>query len=266
MKLKEKLADPTYKICSELCVIPSATVTQALAATGIDSLIIDQEHAATNPETLHAMIAATQGTDCAPLVRVVDHSPANVKLALDLGAEGIVFPLVRTPEEAAHCVATMRYPPEGVRGWGAFVAHSRWGTSVPAYLPEYGDKTVCCLLIETPEAVENIDAIFATEGVDMAVVALFDLSTTLGVSGQFQHPKVLEAVEKIEKAAKRVGMPLGGPFASTKSEVDALFARGYRIAAGVDLLQLKGMVAKLVADVRSDPEGDIQSADNAPSL
>ena len=159
----------------------------------------------------------------------------------------------------------MRYPPEGVRGWGAFVAHSRWGTSVPAYLPEYGDKTVCCLLIETPEAVENIDAIFATEGVDMAVVALFDLSTTLGVSGQFQHPKVLEAVEKIEKAAKRVGMPLGGPFASTKSEVDALFARGYRIAAGVDLLQLKGMVAKLVADVRSDPEGDIQSADNAPS-
>ena len=224
-------------------------------------MIIDQEHAATNPETLHAMIAATQGTDCAPLVRVVDHDPANVKLALDLGAEGIVFPLVRTPEEAAHCVATMRYPPEGVRGWGAFVAHSRWGTSVP----DYGDKTVCCLLIETPEAVENIDAIFATEGVDMAVVALFDLSTTLGVSGQFQHPKVLKAVDTIERAAKRAGMPLGGPFASTKSEVDALFARGYRIVAGVDLLQLKGIVAHLVANVRSDPEDNLQAAGEAPS-
>ena len=265
MKLKEKLADPTYKICSELCVIPSATVTQALAATGIDSLIIDQEHAATNPETLHAMIAATQGTDCAPLVRVIDHNPANVKLALDLGAEGIVFPLVRTPEEAAHCVATMRYPPKGVRGWGAFVAHSRWGTSVPEYLPEYGDKTVCCLLIETPEAVENIDAIFATEGVDMAIVALFDLSTTLGVSGQFQHPKVLEAVDSIEKAAQRAGMPLGGPFASTKSEVDALFARGYRIVAGVDLLQLKGIVANLVANVRSEPEDNHNAAEKPPS-
>jgi len=253
MKLKDKLADPTIKLSSQLCVIPSATVTQALAATGIDSLIIDQEHAATNPETLHAMIAATQGTECAPLVRVIDHNPANVKLALDLGAEGIVFPLVRTAEEAAHCVATMRYPPEGIRGWGAFVAHSRWATSVPEYLPEFGDKTICVILIETAEAVENIDAIFATEGVDLAIVALFDLSTTLGVSGQFKHPKVLAAVDKIEKAAKRANMPLGGPFATTKSEVDDLFARGYRVAAGVDLLQLKGMVQKLVDDVRSDP-------------
>jgi len=253
MKLKDKLADPACKLASQLCVIPSATVTQALAATGIDSLIIDQEHAATNPETLHAMIAATQGTDCAPLVRVIDHSPANVKLALDLGAEGIVFPLVRTAEEAAHCVATMRYPPEGIRGWGAFVAHSRWATSVPEYLPKFGEKTVCVLLIETAESVENIDAIFATDGVDLAIIALFDLSTTLGVSGQFQHPKVLAAVDTIEKAAKRANMPLGGPFATTKSEVDDLFARGYRVAAGVDLLQLKGMVQRLVDDARSEP-------------
>ena len=253
MKLKDKLADPSYKLCSELCVIPSATVTQALASTGIDSLIIDQEHAATNPETLHAMIAATQGTDCAPLVRVIDHNPANVKLALDLGAEGIVFPLVRTPEDAAHCVSTMRYPPKGIRGWGAFVAHSRWSVPVPDYLPNFGDKTVCILLIETVEAVKNIDEIFATEGVDMAIIALFDLSTTLGVSGQFQHPRVLEVIETIEKAARRANMPLGGPFATSKPEIDALFARGYRSVGGVDLLQLKGMVQKLVEDVRSDP-------------
>ena len=254
MKLKDKLADPTYRLCSELCVIPSATVTQALASTGIDSLIIDQEHAATNSETLHAMIAATQGTDCAPLVRVIDHNPANVKLALDLGAEGIVFPLVRTPEDAAHCVSAMRYPPKGIRGWGAFVAHSRWNVSVPEYLPKFGDKTVCILLIETPEAVENIDAIFATEGVDMAIVAAFDLSTTLGVSGQFKDPKFLEAVETIEKAAQRANMPLGGGFATSKSEIDALFARGYRSVGGLDLLQLKGIVQRLVDDVRSGPE------------
>ena len=87
------------------------------------------------------------------------------------------------------------------------------------------------------------------------------MSTTLGVSGQFQHPKVLEAVATIEKAAHRAGMPLGGPFASTKSEVDALFARGYRIVAGVDLLQLKGIVAKLVADVRSGPQDTANAAD-----
>jgi 4-hydroxy-2-oxoheptanedioate aldolase len=118
MMLKTKLSDPARRLASEVCIIPSATVAQAVAATGVDIIIIDREHAATNNETLHAMIAATQGTGCAPMVRVIDHNPANVKPALDLGAEAIMFPLVRTPEEAAACVASLRYPPDGVRGWG----------------------------------------------------------------------------------------------------------------------------------------------------
>ncbi|OUS04966.1 hypothetical protein A9Q96_12730 [Rhodobacterales bacterium 52_120_T64] len=183
MKLKEKLADTQKHLSSEICIIPSARVAQALAATGLDILIVDREH--TDNETLHAMITATQGTDCTPLVRVIDHNPANVKLALDMGAEGIVFPLVRTPEEAAACVASLRYPPNGIRGWGAFVAHSRWGVAPLEYLPTYSEKIVCCLLIETVEALENIDAIFGVDGVDMAFVAPFDLSTSLGISGQF---------------------------------------------------------------------------------
>ena len=87
----------------------------------------------------------------------------------------------------------------------------------------------------------------------MAIIALFDLSTMLGVSGQFQNPEVLKAVEIIEKAAIRAKMPLGGPFATSKPEIDALFARGYRSVSGVDLLQLKGMVQTFVDNVRSDP-------------
>lgn len=251
MKLKEKLLDPDKYLSSEICIIPSATVTQALAATGLDILIIDREHAATNNETLHAMIAATQGTDCAPLVRVIDHNPANVKLALDLGAEGIVFPLVRTPEEAAACVASLRYPPSGIRGWGAFVAHSRWGVAPLEYLPTYADKIVCCLLIETVEALEDIDAIFGVDGVDMAFVAPFDLSTSLGISGQFENPLFTEAVQKIEVAAKKANIPLGAGPANTKAQIDDLFSRGYRIVGGFDILQLKGIVGEMVNTVRS---------------
>lgn len=251
MKLKEKLSNPDKCLSSEICIIPSATVSQALAVTGLDMLIIDQEHAATNNETLHAMISATQGTDCAPMVRVIDHNPANVKLALDLGAEGIVFPLVRTPEEAAKCVASLRYPPNGIRGWGAFVAHSRWDVAPLEYLPTFADKIVCCLLIETVEALEQIDAIFDVEGVDMAFVAPFDLSTSLGISGQFENPIFVDAVQKIETAAKNANMPLGAGPANTKAQIDDLLSRGYRIAGGFDILQLKAMVGEMVQVVRS---------------
>lgn len=254
MKLKAKLADPARRLSSEICIIPSATVAQAVASTGVDIIVIDREHAATNNETLHAMIAATQGTDCAPLVRVIDHNPSNVKLALDLGAEGIMFPLVRTPQEAAACVASLRYPPNGVRGWGAFVAHSRWGVPPLEYLPTFSDKIVCCLLIETVEALESIDEIFAVDGVDMAYVAPFDLSTSLGISGQFGNPVFIEAVRKIEVAAKKAGIPLGAGPANTKTEIDDLFSRGYRIVGGFDILQLKRVVGEMVELVRSYSE------------
>jgi 4-hydroxy-2-oxoheptanedioate aldolase len=252
MNLKSKLADPARRLSSEICIIPSATMAQAVASTGVDIIVIDTEHAATSPETLHAMIAATQGFDCAPLVRVIDHNPANVKLALDLGAEGIVFPLVRSAREAAECVATTRYPPLGVRGWGAFVAHSRWNVSAMDYLPTFADRIVCCLLIETVEAIDNIDEIFSVEGVDCAYVAPFDLSTSLGISGQFTNPIFVEAVRKVEAAAKRASIPLGGGPANSKAEIDDLFSRGYRIAGGFDILQLKRAVGELVAHVQSN--------------
>lgn len=101
-----------------VATIPSAVSVQAMAAAGADCVIIDQEHGAVGPESLHAMVAATAGTCCAPLVRVPRRDEAWVNPALDLGAEGVVFPLVRTAEDAAECVALTRYPPRGRRGWG----------------------------------------------------------------------------------------------------------------------------------------------------
>jgi 4-hydroxy-2-oxoheptanedioate aldolase len=251
VELKSKLLDQARLLASEMCIIPSPTLAQAVASTGVDLIIIDREHAATNNETLHAMIMATQGTDSAAMVRVIDHNPANVKLALDMGAEGIMFPLVRTADEAAACVASMRYPPKGIRGWGAFVAHSRWGVPPMDYLPTFGDKTVCCLLIETSEAVRNIDAIFAVDGVDMAFVAPFDLSTSLGVSGQFDHPDYREAVGEIEAAAMAAKIPLGGGPANTEAEVDTLCSRGCRAFGGFDVFQIKRAVGELVEFVKA---------------
>jgi len=87
-----------------------------------------------------------------------------VKTALDAGAEGIVFPLVTTAETAADCVALTRYPPKGRRGWGPFVAHSRWGVNLFDYYAQRGGETVCVLLIGTRSAVDHIQEICKVEG------------------------------------------------------------------------------------------------------
>ena len=94
-----------------ICTIPSPIVVQTLAAAGCASVIVDLEHGAIDYGTAQAMIAATAGTDCAPLVRIAENTDAQVKRAMDLGAEGIMFPLIRDAEEAAWAVSSLRYPP-----------------------------------------------------------------------------------------------------------------------------------------------------------
>ena len=250
MLFKRKLADQRRRLTMEVCVIPSPVVTQAIAAAGADAVIIDQEHGAAGQEALHAMIAATAGTECAPLVRIPEIGAAFVKRALDMGAEGIVFPLVKTADDARACVASVQYPLMGSRGWGPFIAHSRWQVPLMEYLPRVADQVVCCLLLETADAVRNIDEICAVPGIDCAIVAQFDLSTTLGISGQFDHPEFRAAVHRIEQAALKAGIPLGAGPARTQREAEDLFERGYRILANFDVLRLKAAVAETAAWAR----------------
>lgn len=224
-------------------VIPSPVVTQAIAAAGADVVMIDGEHGPIGRETLHAMIAATAGTACAPLVRVPGIHEADVKAALDAGAEGIAYPLVRTAEDAERCVSLMTYPPEGTRGWGPLVAHSRHGTSLRDYARDVAPHLTCCVLIETAEAVENLDAILAVPGIDLVFLAQFDLSTALGVHGQFDHPAFVEAAGRIEEAVLAKGLPLGGS-ALTPQQSAAMVAKGYRfLFNGFDVVMLSEQVA-----------------------
>lgn len=228
-------------------VIPSAVATQAIATAGADFVMIDCEHGPIGPETLHAMITATAGTACTPLVRVGQIEEAAVKTALDAGAEGIVFPLVRTAEDAERCVRLVRYPPEGDRGWGPFIAHSRHGTTFADYAAEVGPRISCCVLIETAEALEDVDAILAVPGIDWAVLAQLDLSSALGVLGRFDAPEMVDATRRIEAAARRHGVPLGTS-ALTREQAEAVTARGYRVLLnGFDVIMLKAGVAEFAA-------------------
>jgi len=240
---KEKLANPGRRLSLHVCTIPSAAVTQAFAASGADGVIIDLEHGAVDYASAHAMIAATAGTDCCPLVRIAKNDDAHVKRAMDLGAEGIVFPLIRTAEDAAWAVSSLRYPPNGTRSFGPFLAHSRWHTDMMSYARTFGARVICVLLAETVEAIENIDEICAVSGIDMIVPAPFDLSTALGRPGEFDHPNFISAVTKIETAAKAANIPLCGN-ALTQEQASALFDRGYRGIGGFDALWLRSVAAQ----------------------
>ncbi len=220
-------------------IIPSAVVTQALASAGANAIVIDQEHAPVGPENLHAMIASTAGTNCLPLVRVTKRDEGMVKLALDLGAAGIVFPLTNTAEDAAKCVAMTRYPPHGRRGFGTFVGHSRWGRTFQESLTDLDNTIRCNLLIETKAAIENIDAICAVPGISALALAGFDLSVDLGCPGRFDAPEFLAAVEKFERAATAAKIPMS-TLAFTQEQVKSAAARGYSsVLLGFDILMLK---------------------------
>jgi 4-hydroxy-2-oxoheptanedioate aldolase len=243
MGLKDRLTGEQDALRGVLCVIPSPVAVQAIAASGADWVLIDREHGPIGREMVHAMIAATAGTGCAPLVRVPAIDEAEVKLALDSGAEGISFPMVRSAADVERCVALLRYPPEGARGWGPFIAHSHYGTTAAGYSSEVGPRLTCWVQIETPEAVAAIEEIVRVPGVDVVVLAPFDLSIALGVEGQFDAPPFVEAVEAVERAASDAGVPLCG-VALDAQRAQALEARGYRaVLRGIDVFMLSAAVA-----------------------
>jgi 4-hydroxy-2-oxoheptanedioate aldolase len=243
MFLRERLAREDDVLNGVLGTIPSAVAAQAIAAAGADFLLVDREHGPVGREAMHAMITATAGTACAALVRVPAIDDGEVKVALDAGAEGISFPMVRSAEDVERCVALVRYPPDGARGWGPFVAHSRFGTSPAEYSTAVGPQITCWVQIETLEAVQAIDAIVRVPGLDVVVIAPFDLSVALGVEGRFDEPRFLEAVQTIERAAQAAGIPLCG-VALEARRADELAARGYRaLLRGIDVFLLKQAIA-----------------------
>lgn len=241
--LKHRLNTTSDRVTAHMCTIPSATVTQAIAAAGADAVIIDMEHGAVDHASAHAMIAATQGTKCAPIVRVAENDPVQVKRVLDLGAQGICFPMIRNADDARKAVASLHYPPKGNRGFGPFIAHSVAGTSLLDYKDAVDGTLTCMLLVETADAIENIEEIAAVPGIDMLIPAQFDLSTDLGICGQFDHPDFQAAITKVEDAAKKAGIALGN-VALAQQQAEALFARGYRLICGFDLLWLKAKTAE----------------------
>jgi 4-hydroxy-2-oxoheptanedioate aldolase len=231
-RLKQAWRDkrPTF---GAIATIPSIQTVRIMAQS-LDWIIVDLEHGPIDLSAAHNMIMATAGTDCVPLVRIAANEPHLAKAPMDIGALGINFPMVLSRDDAETAVRSVRYPPRGERLWGPFHAPFRWNVSMADYMATADDDMICMVTIEHVEAVERIDEIMATPGIDIAVIGPGDLATSINKRGRIDDPEVQDLMARAEAGILSSGVPIGG-VARTAEQANAMIARGYlALALGFD--------------------------------
>jgi 2-keto-3-deoxy-L-rhamnonate aldolase RhmA len=192
--------------------ISTASVEMAAqtAEMGFDFLWIEMEHSPITLETARNMILATRGSRTMPFIRVPVNELWTAKRVMDMGALGVIFPFINSAEGAKRAADACKYPPAGLRGSGAGLATFRW--PAPGGYYDFADKNIMVVTnIEEIAAVENIDAIAETPGIDVLFIGTSDLSFSLGLRGRQDEPELQQAIDKIVRAAVRGGKAVGRP-------------------------------------------------------
>ena len=216
--------------------IPSSLTAEAAALAAPDYVVIDQQHGAVDAATMTAMLQGIAGAGVPALVRVARNEPWTIGNVLDLGAAGVIVPMVEDGEQAARAVSACRYAPRGIRSFGALRASA---------------QPLCLVMIETRAGVEGADEIAATPGLDGIYVGPSDLALTLGLQPtlRLEHPPVLEALETVRAACERAGV-IAGVHCLAAEDVPVQAKRFAMVTAGGDLLHLQGALAAALATAR----------------
>jgi 2-keto-3-deoxy-L-rhamnonate aldolase RhmA len=237
------------KLLGTMVTLPTASTAEVLADVGFDWLFVDGEHGPLETRDILGILQAV-GAKSACIVRVPAAEEAAIKRVLDLGATGIIVPQVNTAQQAADVVRWARYAPQGARGVGLARAHG-YGMRFAQYMAAANEQVVVVVQAESAQAVENIESIAATPGVDAVLLGPYDLSASLGKMGQLDDPVVTQAIDRVTQVCQSANMPLGY-FGVTAESVLPFVARGYTlIVAGVDTLLLGTSAAKLLVALRS---------------
>jgi 2-keto-3-deoxy-L-rhamnonate aldolase RhmA len=184
-------------------------VSELLAEAGYDFTWIDTEHCPIDLKTALGHIMAVRGTGTAPFVRVPANDPVLIKPVLDLAPAGVIIPLIRNAQDARDAVRACKYPPAGIRGYGPRRGVRFGATPMSGYLSEADAQTLVILQIEQIEAVEDLDSILAVPGVDALCIGPNDLSGSMGLLGQIDHPEVMRAIDTIIQKTLQTGLFLG---------------------------------------------------------
>ena len=207
--------------------IPSPSLTNVIASSGVDFVIIDSEHGPINMETAEDMIRAAEVSGSSAVMRVPSNEEHLILRALDIGACGVQVPHVSTKEDAEKVVKSVKYYPQGQRGFSPFTRAGNYGINSQNYTDKANNETMVVLNIEGKEGVDNIEDIAKVVGVDVLFVGPYDLSQSLGVPGQVKDARVVEAIKHSIAVAQDHGLACGS-FANDKEYLELLIGCGVR--------------------------------------
>ncbi|MFW6367502.1 MAG: HpcH/HpaI aldolase family protein [bacterium] len=230
--LKNKLLQRQVCIGS-WCQVGHPANAEILAKAGFDWIAADCEHGEFSEAEIAPFCRAVEAMGSTPLVRVKENAVLPIRRALDLGAAGVIVPLVNSAAEARRAVEAACYPPEGIRGF-AWQRANAWGTRFNEYAREF--KPVILVMIESRQAVENINNILNVDGIDGVFIGPYDMSGSYGVPGQTDHESVVNACKTVADACRQAGKAAGQHIVvPTKENVQQAIAQNYRILAlGMD--------------------------------
>ena len=250
--LKEMAATRRAKFGTLVIELASPGIGHIVKAAGAQFVFIDMEHSGFGFDTLKQLLRYMEAAGLPAVVRVPSRHYHHIARALDMGADGIMLPMVGTAEEAARIVAHAKYPPLGHRGVALGVAHDRYAPGAPrTKMRAANDRVALFLLVETREGIENVDEIAAVEGVDGLWIGHFDLSTSLGVPGQFDHPDLAAAVDRVRRACVRNRKSFGCLVMDVAGGTAAYHAGFDMICYSGDIWLLRESLSRGIADLKT---------------
>ena len=231
---KEKLKNGEVALGAWI-MIGHPSIAEMYAGEGFDWICVDMEHTLTTIRMFGELALAVKGTDCDILARLPSCDPVQAKLVLDAGANGIIVPSVNSKEEAEQAVSMAKYPPEGTRG-ASLCRASDFGRNFRNYFDTHNDTVLVVVMLEHIDAVEHIDEILSVPGIDATFIGPYDLSASMGISGQLDHPDLLAAQKKLFDACQKHNIPAGFHVVPLDNElVKTRIEEGFRfIACGLD--------------------------------
>lgn len=207
VNLKATLKNGTVTIGSWISFAHPA-VAEIMADAGFDWLTVDMEHSVITIREAEELIRVISLKGCTPLVRLTSNDPNQIKRVMDAGAHGVIVPMVNSREQAEAAVKAVKYPPVGTRGVGLARAQ-KYGAGFDGYLQWLNDESVVIAQIEHIDAINNLEAILGTNGIDGTIIGPYDLSASMGKPGRFDDNDVKSAIERYEAISRKMNKPLG---------------------------------------------------------
>ena len=221
--------------------LESPNVAELFGHHGFEWLLIETEHNGLDAAEVETMVRAIETTEAVPLVRVPSHAQVPIQRALDIGALGVKVPMIKTAEEAQRIVSFTRYPPEGIRSWGPMRA-SGYTAHEPDYFARANENILVTLILETVEAVENLEEICSVPGIDAISIGPADLGAALGYDPLVRtHPDIEAVGRKMIEVGNRTGVAMGIS-ARTPAGIQKRLDEGFlMINYGADYALLAGL-------------------------